>query len=93
MNFHVHFGFATHRARGGFSGKFHSWQSIEIDRTSDGQFEIEIPVHEFSRKKDCFPESPVGHEIVYLWIQTVEKDAGLEVEGVELLPSKSNAGR
>ena len=35
------------------------------------------------------PESPVGHELVWLWIQTVKEDVGLKVISVELLDSES----
>jgi ferric-dicitrate binding protein FerR (iron transport regulator) len=81
----VHFGFGTNRLRGGFSGKFATSRNIEIDESSGGDFEIELSIHDFPRKRDFFPESPVGHEIVWMWILTVEEDAGLEITSVELV--------
>ena len=32
-----------------------------------------------------FVESPVGHELVWFWIQTYQKDVGLGVFSMELL--------
>jgi hypothetical protein len=29
---------------------------------------------------------PNGQEMIYLWVQSVRKDIGLEVESVQLLP-------
>ena len=81
----MHFGFGTNRLHGGFSGKFATFRDIEIDENSDGSFEIELSVHDFPRKRDSYPESPVGNEIVWMWILTVEEDAGLEVISVELV--------
>ena len=37
---------------------------------------------------DSFPESSVGHELVWMWILTVKEDAGLEIISVELLSDK-----
>ncbi len=45
----------------------------------------ELTLEDFPPMKNYFPESPVGHEIVWLWIQTVKEAAGLEVISVELL--------
>jgi ferric-dicitrate binding protein FerR (iron transport regulator) len=82
----VSFGFGTNRLRGGFSGKFTTSRRIEIDGSPDGSFEIEFSIHDFPRSRETYPESPVGHELVWMWIQTVRKDAGLQIERVELLP-------
>lgn len=36
-----------------------------------------------------FVESPVGHELVCLWIQTYQKDVGLGVFSMELLSPRA----
>jgi ferric-dicitrate binding protein FerR (iron transport regulator) len=84
----VKIGFGTHRVRGGFSGKFEASCKIEFSEESQGKFDIELALDEFPRMKSRFPESPVGHELVWLWIQTVKENVGLEVISVELLESR-----
>ncbi|MFP6881231.1 MAG: FecR family protein [Roseibacillus sp.] len=84
----VNFGFGTHRVRGGFSGKFAVSRKIEFSDESNGEFQVELALDEFSRTRSRFPESSIGHEIIWLWIQTVKEDAGLEVISVELLESE-----
>jgi ferric-dicitrate binding protein FerR (iron transport regulator) len=84
----VNFGFGTHRVRGGFSGKFTVSRKIEFSDESNGEFQVELALDEFSRTRSRFPESSIGHEIIWLWIQTVKEDAGLEVISVELLGSE-----
>jgi ferric-dicitrate binding protein FerR (iron transport regulator) len=81
----VKIGFGTHRVRGGFSGKFEASRKIEFSEESQGKFDIELSLDEFPGMKSRFPESPVGHELVWLWIQTVKENVGLEVISVELL--------
>ena len=79
-DFPVNFGFTTYHARGGFSGKFSTTRKLPA-----GTFEIEIPVEKYLRTRDRFPESSIGHEMHYLWIQTLREDAGLTIESVELV--------
>lgn len=83
----VSFGFGTHRVRGGLAGKYDAWREIELEEDANGRFEIEVSIEEIPRLKDRFPESPVGHELAWLWIQTVKEDAGLQVISVELVRS------
>ena len=54
-------------------------------RARAGRFEIDLPLEDFPRLKNRFPNSPLGHEIVYIWIQTLKEDAGLEIVHMELL--------
>jgi hypothetical protein len=63
-------------------------RKIEFSEESKGEFEIELALDEFSRTRSRFPESSIGHEIAWLWIQTVKEDAGLEVISVELVGSE-----
>ena len=85
QSYQVSFGFGTHHADGGFSGKYATNRKINVDPGEGGHFEIELALDEFPRKAARFPESPAGHELVWFWIQTVEKDMGLEISSVELL--------
>ena len=88
-SFRINLGFGTNQARGGFSGKFSAERKIDIGPDSDGQFELELSLHDFSRMRDSFPHSASGHELIWFWIQTVEKDVGLELLSVELISSDS----
>ncbi len=89
-DFKVSIGFGTHFARGGFAGKYSLVRDIDVDAESDGSFELDLQLEEFARKNSRFPESSSGQELVWLWIQTVKQDAGLEVLSVELMSGGSN---
>ena len=90
--FQVSIGFGTHAARGGFSGKYSTSRKINVG-PGGGEFELELDLSDLPRVRKGFPESAVGHELVWFWIQTVEKDVGLEVFSVELLSSESPSNR
>lgn len=82
-NYEVSFGFGTHYARGGLSGKFSTQRKLVRD--AQGYFEVELALADFQRMKSRFEESPVGHELAWLWVQTHRKDVGLSISSVELL--------
>ncbi|MEM9478402.1 MAG: FecR family protein [Verrucomicrobiota bacterium] len=82
----INIGFATHIERGGFAGKYSVWQDVRTGNSSDRTFEIELPLEAFSATQGRFPESPVAHEMVYLWVLTARQDASLEIVEVELIP-------
>jgi len=86
----VNFGFGTHHARGGLSGKFSTRKKIAY--AANGDFEIELSLADFQRMKSRFTESPVGHELVWLWVQTHRKDVGLGIYSVELLSPETSSG-
>lgn len=92
-SFRVSFGFGTHHARGGFSGKFDTQREIDVAQDGAGRFELELSLGEFSRLRSRFPESPVGHELVWFWIQTPKKNVGLEVFSVELIAPETSSTR
>ena len=92
-SYRVAFGFWTRQARGGFSGKFATKREIEIDQNAEGHFELELFLDDFTRKRNRFPSSPVGHELSWFWIQTFQKDVGLEVSSVELISPESSSNR
>ena len=79
------FGFGTHHARGGLSGKFSTERRIQIEPDTDGSFEVELALDDFERVRSRFVASPVGHELGWFWVQTAKKDVGLSIYNVELL--------
>lgn len=80
----VHIGFGTNRRRGGFVGKYSVPNKVSVSPDESGRFAFELELGAFKPMRKRFPESPVGHEIDWLWIQTVRVDAGLVIESVEL---------
>lgn len=85
----VNFGFGTHYERGGLSGKFSTRKKIAYGE--NGDFEIELTLADFQRMKSRFTESPAGHELVWLWVQTHRKDVGLGISSVELLSPETSS--
>lgn len=80
----VQVGFGTNRRRGGFVGKYKVPRGVKVIPDEGGRFAFELDLATFKPKTDRFPASPIGHEIDWLWIQTVKEDAGLVIESVEL---------
>ena len=85
--YQVNLGFGTHHARGGLSGKFSLKRKLEPDQ--EGWFDVEVALEDFVRMRSRFVESPAGHELVWLWVQTHRKDVGLSLSSVELLSPES----
>lgn len=85
--YQVDFGFGTHHARGGLSGKFSVKRKLKPDQ--DGWFDVELALEDFVRMRSRFVESPAGHELVWLWVQTHRKDVGLSLSSVDLLSPES----
>ena len=82
----VHIGFGTNRRRGGFVGKYSVPAGAIVTPDAAGRFAVEIELGAFEPTNARFPESPVGQEIDWLWVQTVRVDAGLVIESIELGP-------
>ena len=82
----IHIGFGTNRSRGGFVGKYNVPRKLEIVPDERGRFSIAIQLDAFEPIRERFPDSPVGHEIDWLWLQTLRVDAGLVIESIELNP-------
>lgn len=89
----VNIGFGTHHTKGGFSGKYGTRRRIEAEEANGGHFDILIPLDEFPSRRSHFPDSPVGYELFWFWINTVKKDVGLELHSVELLHSEPQNDR
>ena len=78
----LHMGFATSRPHGGLSGKYFLHKGVAIEADEAGEFTLDVDMEMFVPKKGRFPASPIGQEVVYLWMQTVEVDAGLVIQSV-----------
>ena len=77
----VHVGFSANEWNGGLYGKYATYRKVTAP-----EFEIEIPLSGMKRTKSVFAEHPEGQELIHIWIQSVRRDIGLEIESVELLP-------
>ena len=77
----VHVGFSANEWNGGLYGKYATYHKVTAP-----EFEIEIPLSGMKRTKSVFAEHPEGQELIHIWIQSVRRDIGLEIESVELLP-------
>lgn len=88
----INIGFGTHHTRGGFSGKYATCLPIEPEKATRGHFDIVIPLDEFPARRSRFPDSPVGYELFWFWVNTVKKDVGLELHGVELIQADHLTG-
>ncbi|MDP5004314.1 MAG: FecR family protein [Verrucomicrobiales bacterium] len=80
----VDVGFGTNRARGGTVGKYTIPHGVHVRPNGNGRFEFTLALEDFKPMRSHFPDSPTGHEIDWLWIQTAKVDAGLVIEGIEL---------
>ncbi len=80
----IHTGFATNLDQGGFAGKYAVFRGTPVEVDENGQFQIELPISSFVPTNSRFPQSSLGQEMIYLWIQTVKSDAGLIIESVEI---------
>ncbi|MEM7391302.1 MAG: FecR family protein [Verrucomicrobiota bacterium] len=76
----VVFGFTATHARGGFAGKYLVYRDIK----AGDRFEVVIPLADFKRKREQFPESSVGLEVYDFWMVSLHKDVGLSIEHVAL---------
>jgi ferric-dicitrate binding protein FerR (iron transport regulator) len=77
-------GFGTNRTRGGEAGKYSVPRGVKVGPDEDGRFEFELKLNDFKPKRKHFSASPIGHEIDWLWVQTVKVDAGLVVESIAM---------
>lgn len=84
----VRFGFSTQKMRGVFSGKF------EIDVQPEGlapageTWEVQLPLANFRALDPRLRSSPAGLELKTVYALTIEEDAGLEINHIELIPPR-----
>ena len=82
----VRFGFSTQIMQGVFSGKF----EIDVRPDSLGSagktWEIKLPLSDFRAMHPQLSVSPKGLELTDVYALTVNEDAGLEINQIELIP-------
>ena len=85
----VRFGFSAQKIRGVFAGKF----EVDIPPASLGPagetWEVELPLPNFRPLHPHLAASPEGLELTDVYALTINEDAGMEINHIELLPLKS----
>ena len=82
----VRFGFSAQKMRGAFAGKF------EVDVNPDAlglageTWEVELPLANFRPLHPHLAASPEGLELTDVYALTINNDAGLEINHIELHP-------
>ena len=84
----VRFGFSAQKIRGVFAGKF----EVDIPPASLGPagetWEVELPLANFRPLHTHLAASPEGLELTDVYALTINDDAGLEINHIELVPRK-----
>jgi hypothetical protein len=83
----VRFGFSTQKMRGAFAGKF----EVDVKPNALGQvgetWEVELPLANFRALHPHLAVSPDDLELTDVYALTINDDAGLEINHIELLPA------
>lgn len=86
----VRFGFSAQKMRGAFAGKF----EIDIPSAKLGPagqtWEVELPLGDFHALHPHLATSPDQLELTDVYALTVQEDAGLEINHIELVPWKQS---
>lgn len=82
----VRFGFSTQKLRGAFSGKFETDVPLESMRSSNGTWELRLPLHDFSPLQPELSSTVDGLELTWVYALTVQHSIALELHAVELIP-------
>jgi len=89
----VRFGFSAQKMRGVFAGKF----EVDVPPASLGPagktWEVELPLRDFRPLNPQLAASPDGLELTDVYALTVQEDAGLEINHIELAPRKDSNER
>jgi ferric-dicitrate binding protein FerR (iron transport regulator) len=89
----VRFGFSTQQIRGVFAGKF----EVDIPPASLGRagetWEVELPLANFRPLHPQLAASPEGLELTDVYALTIQEDAGLEINNIELVPANRSNER
>lgn len=84
----VRFGFSAQKIRGVFAGKF----EVDIPPASLGPagktWEVELPLKTFRPLHPHLAASPEGLELTDVYALTIDDEAGLEINHIELVPRK-----
>ena len=87
----VYFGLTVRHAGGGFAGRFQTIRPA-VEFPSGQDFELVLHLRDFrldsslDEMKDKLPDAPFGLVVEAIWCHTLDKQAGLELTEVELIP-------
>jgi hypothetical protein len=84
----VRFGFSTQKMRGVFAGKFEMDVQPESLGPAGSTWEVELPLKNFRPLQPQLSVAPDGLELTDVYALTIEEDAGLEINHVELRPGR-----
>ena len=82
----VRFGFSAQKMRGVFAGKFEVDVPPALLRPAGETWEVELPLANFRPLQPQLYASPEGLELTDVYALTIQEDAGLEINGLELRP-------
>jgi FecR protein len=82
----VRFGFSTQRMRGVFAGKFEIDVTPQLLGPAGETWEVELPLADFRPLHPQLSSSPAGLELTDVYALTINDDAGLEANAIELVP-------
>ena len=87
----VYFGVTVRHPNGEFAGRFQTTRPA-VEFSSGQDFEVILPLRDFrldpslDEMKDKLPSVPFDLVVESMWCHTLDKQAGLEVTKVELIP-------
>ena len=92
----VYFGISINHPNGDTAGRFHTMRPADEFRNGEG-FEVTLNFRDFqldpslADKKDKLPSEPFPFVVEAIWFHTLEKQAGLEIAEVDLIPPPHHA--
>ena len=90
--YRVHCGITINHPNGDFAGRFHTVRAAD-EFQSGKEFEVTLELREFqfdpslAGMKDKLPSTAFHFVVESIWFHTLDKQAGLEITEVELIPS------
>ncbi len=84
----IRFGFSAQKMRGVFAGKFELDVPPALLRPAGETWEVELPLANFRPLQPQLYSSPDGLELTDVYALTIQEDAGLEINAIELVPRK-----
>ena len=92
----VYIGITARQANGAFAGRFQTIRSAS-DLPNGQDFEVTLHLREFrldsslASLKQELPSAPFHLVVETIWCHTLDKQAGLEITEVELIPPTTDA--
>jgi len=94
----VYFGITVRQVNGAFAGRFQTIRPADELRTGQ-DFEVTLHLREFrldpslSSLKQELPSAPFDLVVETIWCHTLDKQAGLEITAVELIPPTADTSK